>query len=377
MEEERNKRAQSRAALQAQIQQAQESRQEASQALQELLELEPDIFEGVPEVGEEDSKDVLDILNDSSENTSMAGDEIVPFETENGADDAGALQSALRSLDKIEWDANDVEFFYSQIEIKMASAGVRKQFTKFQVLSSVIPKKVIDQVKTLLRKKETDFANNNSYKLLKDEILRIFGPKPEDAVERALNRVMTDTPSQLARELANDLCQSEMDCKCCPAIVTAMWKRHLPSQVKAGIAKYTLKKDNFNQVTQEADDIWKSNSSASSVASIKSNGAVQASSLDQTLPALQYPIPEVSAIGRGRGGRGRGRGRGRGGGRGGQTATSTTTTTRHKGAKHPDLPEGDWPGCSMHFRWGRGAHFCSEPGTCPWKNVFAPKPRNK
>ena len=124
----------------------------------------------------------------------------------------------------------------------------------------------------------------------------------------------------------------------------------------------------FNSITQLADDIFESNApSGASVSAVTSQ-------LNETQPAIAYPVPEVSAIqrGRGRGGRGnRGRGRGRGSSQGG---ASGGAAPKHKGTKHPDLPAGEWSGCSMHFRWGRGAFFCAEPSTCPWKDIYSPKP---
>ena len=81
----------------------------------------------------------------------------------------------------------------------------------------------------------------------------------------------------------------------------------------------------------------------------------------------------------GRGGGGRGRG-GRGGNRGGNRGASNSNATppasgsRFSGPKHPDLPAGEWKGCRMHHRWGKSAHFCSEPFTCPWKDIFTAKP---
>ena len=51
----------------------------------------------------------------------------------------------------------------------------------------------------------TDFPNKDAYKQLKNQILKIFGPRPEKAVERALGRVLTSQPSELARELVDDL----------------------------------------------------------------------------------------------------------------------------------------------------------------------------
>ena len=92
--------------------------------------------------------------------------EIVPFETEDGVDEAGALREACARVEKVVWDFSDLAFVFSQLEIKMASSGVKKNFTKFQVLSSCLPQKVITQVKKLLRKNEAEFPEKNAYKLL-------------------------------------------------------------------------------------------------------------------------------------------------------------------------------------------------------------------
>ena len=186
-------------------------------------------------------------------------------------------------------------------------------------------------------------------------------------------------PSQLARALVDDVCKLQLkNCPCCPSNVSALWKRHLSSTVRAGIAHMDFTKDNFNAIVELADKIHDDTTpnKAPSVAAIKNMN------LDETQPAIPYAAPEVAAVGRGRGGRGGRRG-GRGGrnnrgGRGGQSAqpaaqASGSSQPKHKGTKHPDLPAGEWLGCSMHFRWGRSAFFCSEPGSCPWKTVFATK----
>ena len=310
----------------------------------------------------------------------MPGDDnaIVPFDTEDGVDEAGAMREACARVEKVEWDMTDLLFVFTQLETKMASSGVKKQFTKFQVTSGVLPKQILGQVKAMVRRNEAEFPGKNAYKLLKTEILKIFGPKPEAAIERALSRVLTSTPSELARLLVNDLCKHELTCDCCPAFISHMWKRQLPGNVRAGIAHIVFSKATFDAVVTLADDIFLSTKASSSVAAIRAPSA----SMDETLPAIPYATAEVNAVSRGRGGRG---GRGRGGrnnrgGRGGQNSggqqsggASGGQAPKHKGTKHPDLPAGDWQGCSMHFRWGRSAFFCSEPGSCPWKNVFKEK----
>ena len=310
------------------------------------------------------------------------------FEDENGIDEANALTEAIRRLERYEWNQDDLLFYFGQIEIKMAAAGVKKQFTKFQALSSSLPKHVMEAVKPLLRKTEAEYTANNSYKLLKTEIIRIFGPKPGAAVERALARVMVGPPSQLARELVNDICDTNMDCSNCMAVVEALWRRHLSASVKAGLAKYKLSKDNFKEVTELADAIHDSNApavSVAAVAAVTAGGAAAAappSSLNETQPGLQYPVPEVNAVQSGRGNsRGGGRGqrgwrgnRGGRGGRGGNQRGGGSQQSGQRGTRHPDIPPGEWSGCSNHYRFGKTAYFCSEPASCPWKDIYITRP---
>ena len=74
----------------------------------------------------------------------------------------------------------------------MASNGVKKQYSKFQILPTILPQKVILAVKSTLRWREADL-NNKAYKLLKEDILKKFSPRTETAVERAMKRTFTDT----------------------------------------------------------------------------------------------------------------------------------------------------------------------------------------
>ena len=208
--------------------------------------------------------------------------------------------------------------------------------------------------------------------------MRIFGPPPEAGVERALNRVLSGKPSALARQLKNDLCKNNLDCTCCPDIILTLWKRQLPRNVRDGIADMEFSKATFEAVVRKADKIFGQGKPTPVVAAVTA-------SLDETQPAIPYATAEVAAVSRGggRGGRGfRGGGRGRGG-RGGSNTNSNNNASggsaaaaqpRHKGTKHPDLPAGDWKGCQMHFKWGKSAFFCTEPSTCPWKDITAPKP---
>ena len=180
------------------------------------------------------------------------------FEDENGADDEKALSNALRLLTNFQFKYNDVDFYFTQIETKMQSSGVKKQFTKFQVLGAIIPEKVQDQVKAYLRKKETEWPENNSYKKLKEKILKIFGPTQSAGIERALGRTLVGTPSELARAIADDICRHELDGCCCDSIVLGIWKKNLPLSVRQAVAHMKFNKDTFENVVQIADDVYAS-----------------------------------------------------------------------------------------------------------------------
>ena len=109
-------------------------------------------------------------------------------------------------------------------------------------------------------------------------------------MERALARVLTGLPNQLARALVNDICSTELACKDCPPIVLALWKRHLPGPVRASISSMQFNKTTFNAVLQHADDVFISSAPQAAVAAV---------SLNETQPAIPYPVPEVAAATRG------------------------------------------------------------------------------
>ena len=144
---------------------------------------------------------------------------MVNFDEENGTDGTDALAKAINALKGYQWDMTDIEFTFNQVEIKMQTNGVKKQWSKLQALTTILPKVIIEDLKPLLRKKETEFAGNNSYLLAKTKIMKIFKPAEDAGFERAMSRVLSSTPSQLARAIVNDLCEHELDGCCCRRIV--------------------------------------------------------------------------------------------------------------------------------------------------------------
>ena len=64
------------------------------------------------------------------------------FEDENGDDDAGALREAMHNVSKLVWDIKDLPFIFNRFEINLGAAGVKKNYTKFQILSNCLPKEI-------------------------------------------------------------------------------------------------------------------------------------------------------------------------------------------------------------------------------------------
>ena len=153
------------------------------------------------------------------------------YDVQNGTDDDRAMQSAVAALKGYKFDKNDLEFYFGRVEIQMKSNGVKKNFTKLEVLTTILPSEVIEEIKPLLRKQESDFPNNDAYKQVKDEILRIFGLSDASHYQRAKGRVLSGKPSQLARAIMNDMCDKQLEGCCCHKWVFGLWHEQLPSGV--------------------------------------------------------------------------------------------------------------------------------------------------
>ena len=74
-------------------------------------------------------------------------------------EDDKALDQAITSLKNLEFDESDLHFYFNQAELKMKRAQVKKNYTKFLVLTSILPKRVQDEVKSLMRKQENELGD--------------------------------------------------------------------------------------------------------------------------------------------------------------------------------------------------------------------------
>ena len=306
------------------------------------------------------------------------------------AEDGEDVYKNIATL-KLPFNQNDPKYWFSNFERKLKTFGVGKQKTKKDALHSQLPLDVEEEVKHFLRLEE-DEEGDTPYKDLKVELLRLYTPKPEDAFDRALSRVMSGKPSTLAKAIINDICECRkpLSTACCAKTVFGMWRRSLPTHVKAHISNQPFNKDTYVKVMEIADNVWASHKTT--VAQVAAAGP----STTQTTPNTEEPqTQQVAAVnqGRGRGNRGRGQNQNRGGNRGGNRGNSNNTPTWrgsargggqtrggsrgggqpghpiHRGPRHPSNPPLEV--CRTHWIFGGQAKWCEDAGSCPWKNFTA------
>ena len=367
LEEERTFRAKRREQLNKQLAAAQASQAEADKALQDLLAIDPDIFEGAEELDVEISDDILnESIEEELENDIMNFDE---KNEDNGED-------AIKNLGqiKVNWDSEDPVYFFQKLETELQIFSINKQFTKRQALIRLLPDEVAKEFKHLVNLQETQ-AGDLAYKNLKTALIKGYGPRPEDAFKRAMSRVMVGKPSTLLKLLISDICPTNLiGCTHCIATIWGLFQIQIPTYLKTGLANETFSEQTMHAIMEKADNFWAAN-----------QGDKQVSAVEKpvTSASVQAVDPEVSAIGRGRfngrGNRGNRRGgRGRGGNRGGQSQNQSGGQTQNqpdpRGQRHSSNPP--WNSCKAHWVFASEAWQCQSPTTCPMKDKITPKNKN-
>ena len=66
---------------------------------------------------------------------------IMVFETENGVDSADALEKSINRAERIQWDDDDLLFFFQQFEIKLAAVGAKNSSPNSKLWSQSCRKK--------------------------------------------------------------------------------------------------------------------------------------------------------------------------------------------------------------------------------------------
>ena len=292
---------------------------------------------------------------------------MVNYDRKDEADDANAIQNARDC--KMPFNKHDIMLWFSLIESKMQFAGLKRQWSKRQVLVQLIPPEFHSDFKHLLQLQE-DQAGALPYFNLKSAIIKQFGPKQADGFDKAISRVMTSSPSHLGRQIIHDICpnaQPLSGCHCA-AVVLGIWRRSLPTAVRNQIADMTFDATTWSAVFDKADSVWSSNSANTTVVSALTKDSA-ASADAEVAAATGSSKPRGN-----RGGRNNrnNRGQGQGGGAGNNSGNGNNKANR--GPRHSDNPPNS--ACNVHWKFGKGAWHCADRHGCPWRDYESPKPHH-
>ena len=350
LEADRLQRVQQREQRQKQLQRALESQREAEQVLQDLLNIDPELFADIDDIEVNSNVDIEDIPDIMAE----------AFDVENGTDSEKALDK-LHSI-KVPFDKEDIEFWFSELEGQLEVIGVKSQWLKRIALQQFLPVEIRTEVKSLLKLTKAN-CGTDIYKKIKGELMDLFGQKPEDAYVKAKNRVMTGKPSQLGKALLEDLCKKDkkLDGCCCSNIVWGMYREALPVVVRNHIAEMPFNKDSFKDVFTKSDQVFDSNkasdNSSRPVASVSTPATAQSE-----VAAVQGQSKNKGQNNKNKNknkGQGQGKNNGQSGGqKNGQGEAATKT------------PINDDGHCRIHAKWKENATFCAAPWGCKMKNVY-------
>ena len=293
----------------------------------------------------------------------LAAEQALPFDRRDLPDDADAWKKTLT----LKFDRNDPEFWFSEIEHTMKTYGINRQRSKRSALmgKDILPEDVIEELKPLLRIPE-DEADKRIYKLIKTELLNIFGKKDQQALAKAASRRLTTRPSALGKALIHDICPGTkpfVDCHCAK-VVWYFFDLQMPQVIKTALAKERFNGTTYKAIFQHADDVFDANRLGAASSSASVVAAVSASQdLNETQPALQYPVAAASF-------RGGARGRGRGGNNRGKPQQPS------KGEAPKPSPDSSLPPnlCMMHKKYKKEAFHCRNPFVCEWAKFIKPKP---
>ena len=264
----------------------------------------------------------------------------------------------------------------------MLLTSIGSQWLKLSVLRKNLPNKQREDVKSLLRLPQTQ-AGPHPYYDVKMQLLKLYSIQAKDRFKIAMGRVLTGLPSQLGKQLVDDICKLPIKLQgcCCASAVLALWTNQLPVSLNAHISNMTFDFNTYQSVFDHADQVFLSAKSMSNVAALTDNATPSGYSMtaDSDDPLnTKFSEKQVSAVQRNknqttRGGRGN-RGNRNSQNRNQQSQNQNTQTTQkpRKGPRHSSNPPQSC--CDLHFTKGADAWYCLKPLTCPWKDKISERP---
>ena len=159
-------------------------------------------------------------------------DEQARFEDADTADDAEAWKKEV----KIKFNQGDVLYWFNTVEAQMKKFGINKQWSKKDAIVPLLPDEIVEECMPILRLSETDAPN--AYKLLKTEILSLYGPKEEDAFKKAMALRLTGKPSALGKKLIHIWCPGAKPFEgChCAKVVWGFYEAQMTPEVKSHLS---------------------------------------------------------------------------------------------------------------------------------------------
>ena len=313
------------------------------------------------------------------------------FEDQNETDGAKALAN-VQSL-KFDFDRKNIKTWLRRFEVRLEFLEVKSQWLKRVALENLIPVDVATSCNDLFDRTKSEVAASTAddqkliYKLCKLRLLKIYGPRPEEAFEKAETMTLATgcLPSDAAKQIRALVCPANpplQGCHCHIA-VSSFWRRLLPKDVRGAVANMDLQA-NFDQTIEAADVYFK----AYQEKGLRPAPIAAIAPQRPAMPAPAAPAPatnfpdldsfaahvtaEIAAFrGRPNNTRGRGQNNTRTQNSGTQNQGQRRVPTR-KPQPHPDGPPSN--ACITHWNHGRQAYSCAARDTCPWRDILAPRP---
>ena len=309
------------------------------------------------------------------------------FMDQNETDGTKAL-SNVQGL-KFEFDRHDIKTWLRRFEVRLEFLEVKSQWLKRVALENAIPVDVATSCNDLFdsTKTQVNAATNQEdkliYKKCKLRLLKVYGPRPEEAFEQALAMTLVGLPSDAAKKIRALVCPANPPMQGCHCYIpiSSIWRRLLPKDVRGAIANMDLE-THFDQTTEAADVYYKAYKERSGAPI-----AAYAPPQPKQTPAPAGPAPtnfstldslaahvtaELAAIRQSRPVNNRGGGQGNGRNPRGAGNQGRRPPPTRKPQPHADGPPAT--ACVNHWNYGRQAYSCAQKQTCPWRDIICPRP---
>ena len=288
----------------------------------------------------------------------------------------------------VKYEPEDIQFWFSELESEMQLASIGSQWLKLSVLRKNLPVKQREDVKSLLRLPQSQ-SGPTPYYTVKMQLMKIYSVKPQDSFKKAMGRVMTGLPSQLGKQLVDDICKRPIKLQgcCCANAVLALWTDKLPISINAHMSAYEFNFQTYQEVFDAADKVYMSaKTSVSAMTDAATAGYSINASADSTLNTAFRADDQVAAVQQNKNQRARNNKPNRNNNQNSQRSSNkpqnsnpnqqnsgkNQTQKPRKGPRHSSQPPHAC--CDLHWVRGDQAWYCQKPLSCPWKDKITEQP---